>query len=57
MAWTTAVWNDEFKIEFDVVVRKDLDAKWSNIFHLTSSGNEEHNTVVHEGTKGQNQSL
>lgn len=42
MAWTTAVWNDEFKIEFDVVVRKDLDAKWSNIFHLTSSGNEEH---------------
>ena len=35
MAWTTAVWNDEFKIEFDVVVRKDLDAKWSNIFHLT----------------------
>ena len=41
MAWTTDVWNDEFKIEFDVVVRTELEAKWSNIFHFTSSGDEE----------------
>ena len=31
MAWTTAVWNDEFKIEFDVVVRKDLQGQSTQI--------------------------
>ena len=37
--WSTSDWSNEFKVEYDVVVNKDLSATWISLFHLTTGEN------------------
>ena len=37
--WSTPEWSEEFKIEFDVIVEKELSNDWVNIMHMTT-GND-----------------
>ena len=37
--WSTSDWSDEFKVEYDVVVNKDLSDTWSSLFHVTTGEN------------------
>ena len=37
--WSTSDWSDEFKVEFDVVVNKDLSDTWNSLFHVTTGEN------------------
>ena len=37
--WSTPEWSDEFRIEFDVVVEKEIETDWVNIMHMTT-GND-----------------
>ena len=39
VVWSTPEWSDEFKIEFDVIVDKELPIDWVNIMHMTT-GND-----------------
>ena len=34
--WSTPDWSDEFKVEFDVIVNKELPGSWKSLFHLTT---------------------
>ena len=37
--WSTSDWSDEFKVEFDVIVNKDLSDTWISLFHVTTGEN------------------
>ena len=37
--WSTSDWSDEFKVEYDVVVNKDLSDTWISLFHVTTGEN------------------
>ena len=42
--WSTFDWSDVFKVEFDVIVNKDMpgishDMTWKSLFHVTTGGN------------------
>ena len=37
--WSASDWSDEFKIEYDVIVNKELPGTWKNLFHLTTGEN------------------
>ena len=42
--WSTSDWSDVFKVEFDVIVNKDMpgishDMTWKSLFHVTTGGN------------------
>ena len=37
--WTTSDWSDEFKVEYDVIVNKDLPGTWKSLLHLTTGDN------------------
>ena len=39
VVWSTHEWSEEFKIEFDVIVEKELSNDWANIMHMTT-GND-----------------
>ena len=39
VVWSTPEWSEEFKIEFDVIVEKELSNDWVNIMHMTT-GND-----------------
>jgi hypothetical protein len=34
--WSISDWSDEFKVEYDVIVNKDLSIEWISLFHLTT---------------------
>ena len=34
--WSASEWSDEFKVEYDVIVNKELTGSWKNLFHLTT---------------------
>merc|ERR1712154_487550 len=34
--WSTPDWSDEFKVEFDVIVNKELPGSWESLFHMTT---------------------
>ena len=36
LVWSTQNWSDEFKVEFDVIVKKELPVSWTSLFHLTT---------------------
>ena len=37
--WSTSDWSDKFKIEYDVIVNKDLSVTWNSLFHVTTGEN------------------
>ena len=37
--WSTPDWSDEFNVEFDVIVNKELPGSWKSLFHLTTGEN------------------
>ena len=37
--WTTSDWSDEFRIEYDVIVNKELPGSWKSLLHLTTGEN------------------
>ena len=37
--WSTSDWSDEFRIEFDITVEKELPGSWKSLFHLTTKEN------------------
>ena len=37
--WSTSDWSDEFKVEYDVIVDKDLPGSWKSLLHLTTGDN------------------
>ena len=37
--WTTSDWSDEFKVEYDVIVNKELPGSWKSLLHLTTGDN------------------
>ena len=37
--WSTSDWSDEFKVEYDVIVNKDLSVTWNSLFHVTTGEN------------------
>ena len=37
--WSFSDWSDEFKVEFDVIVNKELSETWGNLFHVTTGQN------------------
>ena len=37
--WSTSDWSDEFKVEYDVIVDKDLPGSWKSLLHLTTGEN------------------
>ena len=39
LVWSTADWSDEFKVEFDVIVTKELVSQVHNVFHITTGDN------------------
>ena len=39
LVWSTQNWSDEFKVEFDVIVNKELPGSWKSLFHLTTGEN------------------
>ena len=34
--WSINDWSNEFKVEFDVIVNKELPGSWKSLFHLTT---------------------
>jgi hypothetical protein len=34
--WSISDWSDEFKIEYDVIVHKELSVTWASLFHVTT---------------------
>ena len=38
LAWSTSDWSDEFKVEYDVIVNKEVNG-WKSLFHLTTGEN------------------
>ena len=34
--WSIADWSNEFKVEYDVIVYKELPGSWKSLFHLTT---------------------
>ena len=34
--WSTSDWSDEFKVEYDVIVNKELSDTWTSLFHVTT---------------------
>ena len=34
--WSTSDWSDEFKVEYDVIVNKDIPGSWKSLFHVTT---------------------
>ena len=39
LVWSTQNWSDEFKVEFDVIVKAELPRSWTSLFHLTTGEN------------------
>ena len=37
--WSTSDWSDEFKVEYDVIVNKDMPGSWKSLFHVTTGEN------------------
>jgi hypothetical protein len=37
--WSAADWSDEFKVEYDVIVNKDMPGSWKSLFHVTTGEN------------------
>ena len=37
--WSISDWSDEFKVEYDVIVNKDLSVEWISLFRLTTGEN------------------
>ena len=35
--WSISDWSDEFKVEYDVVINKDLPGTWYSLFHVTTA--------------------
>ena len=36
LAWSSPKWSDEFKIEFDLIINKQIPGSWKNLFHMTT---------------------
>ena len=34
--WSVSDWSDEFKVEYDVIVKKELSETWASLFHVTT---------------------
>ena len=34
--WSISDWSDEFKVEYDVIVNKELSVTWASLFHVTT---------------------
>ena len=34
--WSISDWSDEFKVEYDVIVKKELSETWTSLFHVTT---------------------
>ena len=39
LVWSTPDWSDEFKVEYDVTVNKELPGAWKSLLHLTTGEN------------------
>ena len=37
--WSTSDWSDEFKVEYDVIVNKDMPGTWKSLLRVTTGGN------------------
>ena len=37
--WSASDWSDEFKVEYDVIVNKDMPGSWKSLFHVTTGEN------------------
>ena len=37
--WSFNDWSNEFKVEYDVIVNKELSVTWTSLFHLTTGKN------------------
>ena len=38
LVWSTPIWSDEFRIEFDMIVTSQ-DGSWKSLFHMTRDSN------------------
>ena len=43
--WSTSDWSDEFKVEYDVIVNKDMPGTWKSLFHLTTGINNNYQVL------------
>ena len=37
--WSASDWSDEFKVEYNVIVNKELSVTWTSLFHVTTGKN------------------
>ena len=39
LAWSSPNWSDEFKVEFDLIINKQIPGTWKNLLHMTTGEN------------------
>lgn len=39
LAWSSPNWSDEFKVEFDLIINKQIPGSWKNLLHMTTGEN------------------